>query len=253
MTRSFFCALLALASATSLVAAPKTKSRTPIRKGAPKPATAQQVMARLQGAVLRPQFLLRDGRVLEAGTAFVARDPRSGRPILMTALHLLGPDGGNTRQIPISRVNSEVVQVRAKRFGSNEIVATARRCVSRTGFVGDGAYKDDCVAWQIDTLGKNTVPLALSTRDLKSAGEVAWIVGNTYEKSASGVRLYRGVGWLQSNAEASVRPEETFEVRGFSGAPILNRQGEVVGLVSASDSSNTTYGAPIGRVRRNIR
>ena len=51
------------------------------------------------GFIFRPTFDTDEGEI-RAGTAFPLRLPEHARPVIVTAMHLFGPGGGMSRDVP---------------------------------------------------------------------------------------------------------------------------------------------------------
>src|SRR5687768_1050950 len=87
--------------------APEAPFQSPSIKKAPEAPSVPD------GFVLRPTFDTTLGN-FSAGTAFSVKLPGHSRPIVLTALHLLGPGGGLPRDVPAPEVLQAVKRLTLK-------------------------------------------------------------------------------------------------------------------------------------------
>jgi S1-C subfamily serine protease len=184
----------------------------------PPPEKGPEVAA---DASLRPHYLL-GGRPSAAGTAFIVRS-KTGQLYMLSAAHVMDND-------------AEWQQVRAvtlKQMGGGEVAKVKERPV----FIGKpldvGGVPSDLVIWPLAD-GAKVTPLKLAAEDPKK-NEWVWAVGQ--EPGSSGPqKLYRCKVTGTDSGGFTLKQHDTFEMRGFSGGPIINAKGEVVGSLLAGKS-----------------
>jgi S1-C subfamily serine protease len=187
-------------------------------------------------AALRPHYLI-DGRVDAAGTAFVVRS-KSGELYMLTAAHVMDND-------------AEWQQVRAvslRQMGGGE----AAKVKDRPVFIGKplqvGGIPSDLVIWPLAD-GAKVTPLKLGAEDPKK-NEWVWAVGQ--EQGSSGPqKLYRCKVTGSDSGGFTLLQHDRFEMRSFSGGPILNAKGEVVGSLLAGKSPDMIISA-VSSIRQRL-
>lgn len=190
------------------------------------------------GAIYRPTFVTKVGTTT-AGVAFVV-DGVGPRPIVLTARHLLGPVGGLAQEIPPWKLKDAL---------SNLILSPAFGQVSDQDRV---------------SLGQSVIPLA--TRDDPGAAQAGDVVAFWTPRTVAWLKAFRLAAappakgdrvWLLSplpSGTAQLHPatcygfrdgevgfkydDRDLDLRGTSGAPILNGAGEVVGINIGSFKSD---------------
>jgi hypothetical protein len=167
-------------------------------------------------AALRPSYEL-SGRTVVAGTGFVITDTK-GKHYFLSAAHVMDPLL-NWRKIDNVTLNSL----------SNTPVGTA--LPSNLTWVGKpfdtAGCEDDLVVWE-PTFPNPPAALKLAAEDPKR-NEWVWVVGQEFGRR--GQRLMRcKVTGTESNG-ITLEQHDPFKLQGFSGAPMLNAKGEVVGMV----------------------
>ncbi len=180
----------------------------------PETPPPSQAPAVPETAALRPSYLL-DGRDASAGTAFVVQD-RAGKPYMLSAAHVMDDDA------EWQRVRSFSLRV----MGGG-VVANSE---GRPAYLGKAFDKADAsvdlVVWPLAP-GARVTPLPLAAADPKR-NEWAWAVGQ--EPGQSGPqKLYRCKVTGTQKGGLTLRQHDRFEMRGFSGGPLVNARGEVVG------------------------
>jgi hypothetical protein len=182
---------------------------------------------------VRPAFLLKDGREVEAGTAFGAKLD-NGKTVLLSVLHLLGEAGGLEKDIPAAQVPDVVKTVELYDMGYEKLYGEAGRGLLRDGYpLGSQGDDEDCsgdlIAFELPSQsGVAALPLAAQN---PKVGETVWVVGKVYTHDGPVADRYEGTISEVTEKFIDVDMDVPFEVAGFSGAPVVNARGEVVGIV----------------------
>ncbi len=188
---------------------------------------------------VRPTFKLKDGRVVEAGTAFGAMMD-GGEPVLLSALHLLGEAGGLDKQIPAEQIPDAVTGVTLFNMDRSRQIGVAGKGLLREGFpMGEGPTESDCrgdiVAFQLPPhSGVGVAPLAKTNPSFLAR---VWVVGKEFSKAGASAELFPGIVWIPTHKNVVVMMKVPVNLSGFSGAPVVNEQGEVVGMVIGGGDS----------------
>lgn len=201
---------------------------------------------------LRPQFVLRKGGEYDAGTASAVRLHPGAAPILLTALHLFGPNGGLDREHAPAELDGLIREIRLRRFGGTTVVGRARGALRKTGdrLAEDNAdVTRDVAAFKL--LPRASVnALDLATKD-PALGEWVWLVGDPFSHQPETQRLFPGHVALATPTGTGIRFVDKFELQGFSGAPLINARKQVVGILIAG---RTGFGQmhPAESIRRRL-
>lgn len=198
--------------------------------------------------ILRPTFETTIG-VAEAGTAFVVRVEQVERPILLSALHLLSPDGGLPAAVPPTRLAEYVKAVTLRDAWDDSERGAAGEPIVIPGAALEGERgAGDVLAFYADEVRAASRPLATRA---PGAGARVWLaaklVGEDQESLHRAVVVESTSSWLVFRFD---RPD--IPLRATSGAPILNADDEVVAINLASYSEDgELYGGanPVGRFR----
>jgi hypothetical protein len=196
-------------------------------RGSPPPARPPTLAVNF---VVRPVFVLRDKRTIRAGTAFGATVD-GGEPLLLSALHLFGDAGGLEGEIPPARIPDVVAGVALFDMGYGRQVGSAGPALLRDGFPlgtrGDD-YTGDLVAFRLaKQSGIGTAPLAAANPD---TGARVWLVGREFTRPGAMAALYPAVVSEAADKGLLITMDSRVDLSGFSGAPAINAQGEIVGM-----------------------
>ncbi len=179
-------------------------------------------------SLFEPTFTYVNGSTTSAGKAWCAK-LANGRVVAVTALHLLGPDGGLPQQIPAPKASSMVKRVDfctiggAKQFSSTKVL-------TRTGSVDTSGldHSGDVLFFEVNQdLASCAFGLAGKLPKLK---DPVWV----YTSTAGGQpQSYPAVVTGASNQMLIVQLYKPIALRACSGSPVLDKQGKVVGLLNA--------------------
>lgn len=192
-------------------------------------------------SAVRPRFWVAGNKPYQAGTGFVTTYANGKGQMLVTALHLLGPAGGMNPQIPAAQLRQRVQRVRGERFSDDAVIVDADLAVTSSGFPlnASGNARGDVTAFRVvKNLGATVMKLAARN---PRAGEWVWLVGDEYKNNPQSLRPYPAqVTGVDENG-LELRLANSFDLTGFSGAPVVNSKSEVVGiLISGDDKGNAT-------------
>ncbi len=197
------------------------------------------------GTALRPQFSYGNDKTQRTGTAFAIR-AKSGQKYLITAAHLYRDDEWPTMQtITLSTMEGKVVG----------------HCEGAPLYIGK--YTEDSPhskAWirnysedlMITPLPENSSaePLPLAASD-PVREDLVWVVGCEADKPGD-QKLYACRVVKVSDTDFQYAPLDGFDPWDFSGGPVVNQNGEVVGNLLAG-SQSLLVGTTVGVMRRRFK
>jgi hypothetical protein len=170
---------------------------------------------------------------LKAGNAFIIRT-RSGKVLAGTALHLLGSAGGVEPAVKLSQLNSDLKQ------WSLNTRTTPSQSIRVTGLHGQpenyGPLKD-IVLFEVHPEDAAKLPgEALSPRlAVAEAGDTVYVVGAGVAGAKQEVHratFTRGDSWI-----FHAKLDKPVNLVGFSGSPVVDEHGSLIGVLTASLSA----------------
>jgi hypothetical protein len=216
--------------------------------GTPKPADPKIGKA----VALRPTFLVRGGKPYGAGTAVAVRVQPSAAPILITAQHLFGPAGGMEPPIAPPDLDKKIAGVLLTPMAGGKPVAMARGSLRKSGaFPGEGLedVSGDVAAFKLSPKSRvNALDLAPGN---PAMGEWVWLVGDVFDHEPQTQRLFPARVILVSDKKTLIKFDKSFELRAFSGAPLINGKKQVVGLLIGGTSELGIIN-PAGSIRKRL-
>jgi hypothetical protein len=216
--------------------------------GKPKPANPKIGTA----VALRPTFLVRGGQPYGAGTAVAVRVQPKSAPILLTAQHLFGPAGGMEPPIPPGDLNKKIKGVLLTPMAGGKPVAMAQGSLRKSGTFPDDGGDDvsgDVAAFKLSPKSRvNALDLAPAN---PAMGEWVWLVGDVFDHEPQTQRLFPGKVMIVSDKKTLIKFDDSFELRAFSGAPLINEKKQVVGLLIAGASGLGIIN-PVGSIRQRL-
>jgi len=201
----------------------------PAKGGAAAPAAPS---IRAEAAVYKPTFTTKGGD-LEAGTAFVARLAPGGPPFLFTAHHLFGALGGLDREYTWQELPAFVIGVAAVPVEKGVPLrgGAALPINGAIAFTQEHMGGDVAVFAVTDPLDAPALTFAATP---PAEGAEVWLIAKLDGAAADKLR-YRGVvKVVDGGAIAFAFDDKGLALRASSGAPIVNKAGEVVGINLAS-------------------
>lgn len=201
---------------------------------------------------LRPLIGLRNGKLYGTGTASAVRLRPNEPPILLTALHLFGPDGGLERNLAPAELDQVVYGIFLFPFGSRTHTALARGAVRKSGPAlrdGDSDMSGDIAAFNLPPKSRvNALNLATAN---PSVGQWLWVVGDVVTHEPQSQRLFPCRVLHVSDEATFVEFESVFPQGEFSGAPLINEHREVAGIVIGGDKGRAVIN-PAGSIRKRL-
>lgn len=187
-------------------------------------------------AVLRPYFQTTLGNVdagSAVGTAFAVEHQGSDSPIVLTALSVLGPASGLTRQAEASElVEIFTSSTLGSAFGGFDGV------VSATGFVvipESASFDQKSEAGDILAISmpkKSRVGTFKLSKELPAKGETIWLSAAMFAGVPPSQRQHSAIvtGQDENGNITYIFDDRTITHQGTLGAPILNKKGDVVAI-----------------------
>ncbi|MGC4122471.1 MAG: trypsin-like peptidase domain-containing protein [Myxococcales bacterium] len=170
---------------------------------------------------------------LEGASAFLLATTER-RPVLATAAHLTGASGGV--EPPLRAVD---LMAPALFDAALEVWFAFPRTREEEAVtahaLAEPAAHGDWLILQIEGAVPSTLealPLAAETAKI---GDTVYLPGCPYSEPTCTQNVYRGVVTGRRNDHIRYSLDPPVDVRGFSGAPILNAEGGVVGVFSVTD------------------
>jgi len=199
-----------------------------------------------------PQVLLAngatfaDGQHLDGASAFLVQVGQ--RQYALTANHLLGPDGGVEPTKKRSQVNGELVSW--KLFARQRATDTVQLDKLLNAVDSDSS---DALVFSIRG-GKSGYHALTPRYDAPAKGEEVYLIGCPYAEADCTQNRYLVRVEDTSETEYLLAQDESPELSGFSGCPVVDKQGRVIGLLSFTlaepSGKKHTLITPISVVKR---
>jgi hypothetical protein len=201
-----------------------------------------------QTAAYRPTFQYTDGKEESAGTAFVIKSP-AGKKLAVTAAHILEPkEWAALRTTSLATMaGKKVVELPGK-------PAYVGRAFDQLPELRKGAMpilntSEDFAIWVLPDAAEVTV-LELAEQEPK-ANDWVWVVGQQPGKQ---LLFYRSKVTQVLGGTMVFDQFDRFNPQGFSGGPVVNAEGKVVGtMLAGAARGNTRQGATVGNIRQRIK
>lgn len=179
--------------------------------------------------ILRPEFATKQGR-FNAGTAFPIEVEGQPRLVVLTAVHLFGPDGGLPKSIPAAELPDYINSVALYDAFTDAQITRAGPMISIPDAVpfNRGEGKDLAAFWASKDGKLNALRLAESR---PKVGDTVWLAASVLGGAPPDQRLHRAVVRLSEASRLEYEYDNSqLNLRATSGAPILNAEGNVVGI-----------------------
>lgn len=190
-----------------------------------KPNWMQESFAKSPQVLLANSAQFKDGQRLDGASAFLV-EGADGRRYGVTAKHLLGPDGGiEPRKLPAT-LNAEVASWKLfARAGSADTVAL--------GPLVNAADASDILLFGLAQ--DRPAYRALAPRfDAPSKGETVYLIGCPYAEAGCKQNRYPVAVAETSATEYLLQENKEPDLAGFSGCPVVDKDGAVIGLLTGS-------------------
>ena len=209
-------------------------------KPTPKPAVATTVNLpaepwAAQAPQTWPQIVLtndaefRGHTPLQGASSFLL-DASNGTTWAATALHLIGESGGVQPEINVNELDQKISTWRMYPRTLPESYLE----IDKVAVGGLGQAGDDWLLLAIKASNRPlpATPLKLRTQAVQ-VGEKVYLIGCPYEEEACKQNVYTGTVVGRGYVEFFRYELETpVDIRGFSGAPIVDKHGHLVGVMT---------------------
>lgn len=165
---------------------------------------------------------------LHGASAFLIRTS-DGRVLAATARHLIGENGGVEPEIQIPQLNTAIKSWRLypRTLPNNFVSAMA---------LGAEGLDDELMDWLILTLKEPVGTLPAQPLHLRAdrikVGEPVYLIGCPYSERNCKQNVYKGTVTARYGDRFRYDIDPPVDIRGFSGAPILDSNGHVVGVMT---------------------
>ncbi len=186
-------------------------------------------------SVFHVKWNTRDGEY-QAGTSFLLQTDLTTVPVLATAIHYFG-DALTGSELPAYVSNGDIYDILGDRSVSDGMVNSALVMEDANGYFISGTVETDLAAFYVkDTSGLAGLPLA---KEPCKPGDVIYLAALLDSDSPASYEscLYPCVVLSDDGGRIDYVLEDRFSSAKISGAPLLNGQGEVVGIHMGSDGS----------------
>jgi S1-C subfamily serine protease len=199
---------------------------------------------RWSGIVLRVEVQVPEKRTRSLGTGFVVQD-RGGNCYLLTCAHLLSPNDADVRNGMTIRTMDGKRSIDS--LGPSVHVGTGVD-LSHPMRNGWPDMTRDLIIRTVSASWVQPLPLAAAGPQV---GDWVWAVGCEARKPLSDEQLFPGRVIQVSGGGYVMEKRFEYDPHGFSGGPVINRRGEVVGTVLAGGGTRVS-GATVGAIRQRL-
>lgn len=181
--------------------------------------------------------------VFSAGTAFVVQPEYSEERLLLTAHHVFGPPGGLAWQLTGEEVGDFVeggtlydaftLEVCEGTIDQVLVIPQAEPLPNMAYDLAAFVLKDD----------EGSVPLSFGLDTLDN-GEMVYLLAPTKETKSKKIQVHEAYVMNQTDTELYYAFKTPEDFTGTSGAPVVNKQGEVVAIhLGGGEQFGMTIGA----------
>jgi hypothetical protein len=193
-----------------------------------RPVAVQPVAPKWSGVVVRPTFgfAVTRNEKLKTGTGFTIVDKKR-KPYMVTCAHLLPPEAWRAlNKLEVQSLTGQTLGTCSLKPVYNGQKMSVK---DKTGLVLDS--REDIAIYPIRP-GAKIRPLPLATQEPKG-GDFVWFVGREWKRKEGDETLYAATVDLVDRGNFQIQKRDKLVMPGFSGSPIINVHGEVVGIVTA--------------------
>ena len=179
-------------------------------------------------SVFRQNIVLNDS-YLNAGTSFAIEYGSDKTPIIVTAIHLFGPDGGLDQNIFAEELPNEVKSVEITDAFNDDYCGTFTNVLKIPSAEPSPNYSKDVAAFVSGT-DVNITALQVSEK-LPLVGETVCLLAPLITDIEGDTHLHKAAVIFSADDKIIIRFEvPDLNLMATSGAPIINSEGEVVGI-----------------------
>jgi len=186
-----------------------------------------------ENVLVKPTFLLANGS-WSGGCAFLLRVPDRPETLLVTCHHLFGPATGQEAQMSSDDIAKNVCGVVGLSMQDRKTIVVAHTYLRGAGgarAIDNAGAEKDVAAFIVDPAAKPApAPAALElAAQMPRLGETVFVFARL--RSQSDPKLYAAtVGAVANNQLLYTFADKSIDLRGTSGAPVLDARGHVVGM-----------------------
>jgi hypothetical protein len=204
--------------------------------------------------LFKPTFLLPNDS-WSAGTAFLVRTPEQSEPVMITCHHLFGPAAGLREQLSSDQIAAQVCGAvgLSMQDGKTIVVATTYLPIQNAGVFNQAGAAKDLAPFVVSNAQK--LKVFEFAEKMPSKGDVVYLFARL--RGEAEPKLFRAVvSKVDWTGVAYVFNEKSLDLRGSSGAPLINEEGKVVAMNLGSGGENAQLsgvGSSAGAIRKEIK
>ncbi len=167
---------------------------------------------------------------------------------LCTAKHLLGKDMGIIPEVKTDSVNNLLLNWKA--YPRNDKLSSDT--IYAKNILVSNNHHEDIMLLEVEPTNSSIQPLRPRYSKVEN-GEELYLIGCMYSDYDCHQKVYKAKMLTYSNNNLILSSNGTFEVSGFSGAPVIDQNGFVVGLLYSyrpAGETITLYLEPINSIRK---
>jgi hypothetical protein len=194
---------------------------------------------------VRPAAHLKSGGEHRAGTGVIARVSKGEPLLLLTALHIFGPSGGLEKQFSSASLDDRITKIDGFSMDGKIRVASAAGSKIKTGFPIDGKnnVSGDVAAFAVE--GKAETEGLILAEAPPKVGDPLWLVGDEASSTAPSQKLWIMKVVSVKPAALTLNTGVRIDLRAFSGAPLVDANGRLAGLLIGAGELEPKAATPI--------